>query len=75
MYEIVGKVVNLEGGGGLGLKVLGSTEWPKNEQGTAADLRAYEAVVDATHRHRGIFYEDESSVKEEGGAYGGYGGY
>jgi hypothetical protein len=55
---------------GLGLRVLGATEWPKNpETGATIDLKAYEAVVDATHRYKGIFYENESS----GGA-GGYDG-
>ena len=69
-YEVVGKVLTLEGGMGLGLRVLGATEWPKNAvTGAAIDLKAYEAVVDATRRYKGIFYENESS----GGA-GGYGG-
>ena len=69
-YEVVGKVLTLDGGMGLGLRVLGATEWPKNaDTGVATDLKAYEAVVDATHRYKGIFYENESS----GGA-GGYGG-
>jgi hypothetical protein len=55
---------------GLGLRVLGATEWPKNPAtGAAIDLKAHEAVVDATHRYKGIFYENESS----GGA-GGYDG-
>jgi hypothetical protein len=55
---------------GLGLRVLGVIEWPKNVDIEAViDLKAYEAVVDATHRYKGIFYENESS----GGA-GGYGG-
>ena len=69
-YEVVGKVLTLDGGMGLGLRVLGATEWPKNaDTGAAIDLKAYEAVVDATHRYKSIFYENESS----GGA-GGYGG-
>jgi hypothetical protein len=69
-YEVVGKVIKLDGGMGLGLRVLGATEWPKNsDTGAAIDLKAYEAVVNATHRYKGIFYEDENS----GGA-GGYDG-
>jgi hypothetical protein len=69
-YEAVGKVLTLDGGMGLGLRVLGATEWPKNADTEAViDLKAYEAVVDATHRYKGIFYENESSR----GA-GGYGG-
>ena len=58
---------------GLGLRVLGATEWPKHTAGgtaAAIDMRAYEAVVDATHRYKGIFYEGESS----GGGGGGRGG-
>lgn len=57
-YEVVGKVVNLEGGAGLGVKVLYATEWPRNEQGKAPDLKLYEAVVEATHKYREIFYVD-----------------
>ena len=68
-YEIVGKVLTLDGGMGLGLRVLGATEWPKNaDTGAAIDMKAYEAVVDATHRHKGIFYEND------GGINGGYDG-
>lgn len=59
MYEVLGKVINLEGGQGLGLKVLTATEWPKNERGMAADFKLWEAVVEATHKHREIFYIDE----------------
>jgi hypothetical protein len=56
---------------GLGLRVLGTTEWPRNDAtGAPIDMKAYEAVVDATHRYKGIFYENESS----GGSYGGYDG-
>lgn len=54
---------------GLGLRVLGATEWPKNaDTGAPIDMKAYEAVVDATHRYKGIFYEND------GGASGGYDG-
>jgi hypothetical protein len=54
-YEVVGKVLTLDGGMGLGLRVLGATEWPKNADTEAViDLKAYEAVVDATHRYKGI---------------------
>jgi len=61
MYEIVGKVINLDGGQGLGLRVLGATEWPRNpETGTLPDLKVYEAVVEATHRWKEIFYEGGS---------------
>lgn len=59
MYEVVGKVINLEGGAGLGIRVMAATEWPKNEKGQTPDLKLYEAVVEATHKYRGIFYQDE----------------
>jgi hypothetical protein len=56
---------------GLGLRVLGATEWPRNDvTGAPVDMKAYEAVVDATHRYKGIFYENGSSE----GSYGGYDG-
>lgn len=58
IYEVVGKVINLEGGAGLGMRVMAATEWPKNERGQLPDLRLYEAVVDATHKYREIFYQD-----------------
>ena len=72
MYEIVGKVINLEGGQGLGIRVLGATLWSKNETtGQNADLKAFEAVVDATHRYKSIFYADEdgAGVEDGMGAY------
>lgn len=59
MYEVVGKVINLEGGQGLGMRVMAATEWPKNSKGQTPDLKLYEAVVEATHRHKEIFYGDE----------------
>ncbi|KKA22745.1 SsDNA binding protein Ssb3 [Rasamsonia emersonii CBS 393.64] len=39
---------------GLGLRVLGSIDWgnPAN-----CDYKIYEYVVDATHRHKEIFYD------------------
>ena len=55
-YEIVGKVVQLEGGQGLGIRVLGCTEWVVPEGGKV-DMKSYEAVVEATHRWKSIFYE------------------
>jgi hypothetical protein len=67
LYEIVGKVINLEGGHGLGIRVLSSTIWPKNEQGQAPDMKLFEAVVDATHRHKTIFYGDNETNDEIAG--------
>ncbi|KAL1966851.1 hypothetical protein VTN77DRAFT_3816 [Rasamsonia byssochlamydoides] len=54
LVEVVGKVTELEGGQGLGLRVLGSIDWgnPAN-----CDYKIYEYVVDATHRHKEIFYD------------------
>jgi len=59
LYEVVGKVINLEGGAGLGVRVMATTEWPKSPDGKPVDLKVYEAVVDATHRYKEIFYVDE----------------
>lgn len=53
----MGKVIDLEGNHGLGIRVLSTTEWPKNENGQTPDLKLFEAVVDATHRYKDIFYE------------------
>jgi hypothetical protein len=49
--------------------LTGSTQFQNADTGAVIDPKAYEAVVDATHRYKGTFYENESS----GGA-GGYGG-
>ncbi|KIW60437.1 hypothetical protein PV05_00652 [Exophiala xenobiotica] len=67
MFEIVGKVVNLDGGQGLGLRVLNATEWPRNEHGQLPDLKLFEAAVDVTHRYKSIFYGES-----EGGMDSGY---
>jgi len=67
LYEIVGKVVNIEGGHGLGIRVLSSTEWPKNEHGQTPDIKLFEAVVDATHRYKSIFYDDGDGNGESSG--------
>lgn len=69
LYEVVGKVINLEGGQGLGIRVLGASEWPKTESGQLPDLKLFEAVVDATHRYKGIFYEDDGEGSVQGGGY------
>lgn len=55
--------------------MLGSTEWPaRSPEGVAVDLKAYEAVVDATHRFKEIFYEDVSAGGQGGGGGGMDGG-
>ena len=69
LYEIVGKVIELQGGHGLGVRVLSSTEWPKNEQGQAPDQKLFEAVVDATHRYKSIFYEGGEETNGDAGGY------
>ena len=62
-YEVVGKVISLSEGAGEGIRVLGATEWPKNEAtGQGPDMKAYEAVVEATHRWKGIFYEGDTNM-------------
>jgi len=45
-YEIVGKVINLEGGQGLGLRVLGVTDIPLGAKGQGPDLKLFAAVVE-----------------------------
>lgn len=67
MFEVVGKVINLDGGQGLGLRVLNATEWPRNENGQLPDIKLFEAVVDVTHRYKSIFYGEN-----ENGMDGGY---
>ncbi|KAJ5782396.1 hypothetical protein N7457_004170 [Penicillium paradoxum] len=56
LVEVVGKVADLEGGQGLGLRVLGSTEWGDPAD---CDFKIYEQVVNATHRFTPIFYNVE----------------
>ncbi len=64
--------------------MLGTTEWPSRNAGgpeagpgavvvPVSDLKAYEAVVDATHRFKEIFYEDVAAPPAGGAAYGGGG--
>jgi hypothetical protein len=69
MYELVGKVTPTNESGTFALRVLSSTEWPRNERGELPDLKVFEAVVDATHRYKGIFYGDAGG---DGGLDGGY---
>ncbi|GAD95199.1 hypothetical protein NFIA_074190 [Paecilomyces variotii No. 5] len=54
LVEVVGKVTDLEGGQGLGLRLLGSMDWGNPAD---CDYRIYEQVVEATHRFKGIFYD------------------
>ena len=50
--------------------MLGATLWPKNDEtGQQADLKAFEAVVDATHRYKSIFYGDEDGSMDGGTGY------
>lgn len=45
--------------------MLGSTEWPsRTRDWVAVDMRGYEAVVEATHRYKEIFYEDRGAGGE-----------
>jgi len=48
-FEVIGRIVQSD----LAVKVLNSTDL-----GTNYDFSAYEALVDATHRYREIFYDD-----------------
>ncbi|KAJ5101861.1 hypothetical protein NUU61_004083 [Penicillium alfredii] len=56
LVEVVGKVTDLEGGQGLGIRVLGTMDWGNPAE---CDYKAYENVVDATHRFKSIFYDAE----------------
>lgn len=69
IYEIVGNVINLQGGAGLGIRVMAATLWPKNEQGRPVDLKAFEAVVNANHRYKEIFYGQSDGANGDGGGY------
>ncbi|KAJ5279535.1 hypothetical protein N7478_004907 [Penicillium angulare] len=52
LVEVVGKVVNVEGG--LGLRVLGTSDWGNPAD---CDYKIWESLVDATHRIKTIFYD------------------
>ncbi|KAL1853376.1 hypothetical protein Plec18170_005373 [Paecilomyces lecythidis] len=54
LVEVVGKVTDLEGGQGLGLRLLGAMDWGNPAD---CDYKIYEQVVEATHRFKGIFYD------------------
>ncbi|EYE94129.1 putative ssDNA binding protein Ssb3 [Aspergillus ruber CBS 135680] len=53
LVEVVGKVMDLEGGG-LGVRVLGTTDWGNSAD---CDYKIYEKVVEATHKLKSIFYD------------------
>ncbi|KAJ5690137.1 hypothetical protein N7462_004529 [Penicillium macrosclerotiorum] len=56
LVEVVGKVTDLDGGQGLGIRVLGMTDWGNPAD---CDYKIYEQVVEATHRFKPIFYDAE----------------
>lgn len=56
----------------MGIRVLSSTIWPKNERGELPDSKLFEAVVDATHRYKGIFYEGDAGGDRDMNGDGGY---
>ncbi|CAL5870766.1 uncharacterized protein PFLUO_LOCUS5006 [Penicillium psychrofluorescens] len=56
LVEVVGKVADLEGGQGLGIRVLGTTDWGNPAD---CDYKIYERVVESTHRFKSIFYDAE----------------
>ncbi|KAJ5098580.1 hypothetical protein N7532_005581 [Penicillium argentinense] len=56
LIEVVGKVTDLDDGQGLGVRVLGTTDWGNPAD---SDYRTYEQVVEATHRFKSIFYDAE----------------
>lgn len=68
-YEIVGKVINLEGGQGLGLRVLGVFDVPLGPNAQGPDLKLFAAVVDATFRYKALFFEDGNQSNGDYSAY------
>ncbi|KAL4957706.1 replication factor A protein 3 [Aspergillus filifer] len=53
LVEVVGKVAEVPGGG-LGIRVLATTDWGNP---AACDYKIYEKVVDVTHKLKPIFYD------------------
>ncbi|PLN76682.1 replication factor A protein 3 [Aspergillus taichungensis] len=54
LVEVLGKVVDLEGGGGIGLRLLANYDWGNPAD---CDYKIYEKLVDVTHRYPQIFYD------------------
>ncbi|EAW17503.1 hypothetical protein Asppvi_005109 [Aspergillus pseudoviridinutans] len=54
LVEVVGKVTELEGGQGLGIRVLATTDWGNPSD---CDYKIYEHVVEVTHKLKPIFYD------------------
>ncbi|OJI95992.1 hypothetical protein ASPVEDRAFT_120362 [Aspergillus versicolor CBS 583.65] len=54
LVEVVGKVAEMEGGQGLGIRVLATTDWGNP---ASCDYKIYEKVVDVTHKLKPIFYD------------------
>ncbi|GAQ42617.1 hypothetical protein AtubIFM55763_008210 [Aspergillus tubingensis] len=55
LVEIIGKVADLDNGSGVGIRVLGSTDWGSPAD---CDYKIYEHVVNATHKLKPIFYDE-----------------
>ncbi|OJJ81441.1 putative ssDNA binding protein Ssb3 [Aspergillus glaucus CBS 516.65] len=55
LVEVVGKVMDLEGVQGLGVRVLGTMDW--GNPADCEDYKIYEKVVEATHKLKPIFYD------------------
>ncbi|RDK36873.1 replication factor A protein 3 [Aspergillus phoenicis ATCC 13157] len=55
LVEIIGKVADLDNGSGVGIRVLGSTDWGSSAD---CDYTIYEQVVNATHKLKPIFYDE-----------------
>ncbi|PWY67195.1 putative ssDNA binding protein Ssb3 [Aspergillus heteromorphus CBS 117.55] len=54
LVEVIGKVTDLENGQGVGLRLLGSTDWGNPAD---CDYKIYENLVNVTHRFKTIFYD------------------
>ncbi|RDW63061.1 putative ssDNA binding protein Ssb3 [Aspergillus mulundensis] len=53
LVEVVGKVAEMPEGG-LGIRVLATTDWGNP---ASCDYKIYEKVVDVTHRLKPVFYD------------------
>ncbi|KAL4891283.1 replication factor A protein 3 [Aspergillus ambiguus] len=56
LVEVVGKVTDLEGEQGIGVRVLASFDWGNPSD---CDYKIYEQVVNATHKFKSLFYDTD----------------
>ncbi|KAL5362659.1 replication factor A protein 3 [Aspergillus floccosus] len=56
LVEVVGKVTDLDGGQGIGVRVLATFDWGNPSD---CDYKIYEHVVNATHKFKSLFYDTD----------------